>query len=198
MLHVPFFFVWYTLNAIIVPIVLLPICVVVRLSNGLTHFRISCWDLVTYNAFFRMLRLNHRVHGTFIESGFVLANHRSWCDFGYDPYVSRSAVVGRSLGFFAMLFQSLLGLIENRFIVIDRTRSRHDAFDSVRRFIHANGPYSRRILFWPEGRRCTHTQLITFDETKRLIKQGLLKSIYEHRLLPVQIMMSNNKERVSM
>ena len=175
---------------IVAPIVLLPVCVVARL----THRPSACWDWVVC-CFFWLFHVRYRVHGTFIDSGFILANHRTFCDFAYDPYVSRSAVVGRALAFASVLGSALLGFVERRFIVVQRTRSRQEAFDAIRRFQSADGPYSQRILFWPEGTRRSHTTL-TLVETSRLLKPGLLKSIYEHRRTPVQIMLSKNKERV--
>lgn len=183
----------YVLCCVVLPLLLLPACIIARA----TSIRIACWDWVTYNGFFRLCQLRYRIRGTFIESGFILANHRSWCDFAYDPFVSGSAVVGRPAAFAAMLFQALLGFIEQRFIVLSRARSRHEAFASILRFTRAGGPYSGRVLFWPEGTRRSHTQL-TLLETARLLKPGLLKSIYEHRpcQMPVQIMLSRNKELV--
>ena len=180
----------YVVCCVVAPVVLLPVCITARL----THRHSTCWDW-TALLFFRLVHLRYRVSGTLIESGFILANHRTFCDFGYDPYVSGSAVVGRALGFASMLGISLLGFVERRFIVISRMRSRHDAFEAIRRFQSANGPYSQRILFWPEGTRRTHTTL-TLPETRTMLKLGLLKSIYEHNRMPVQIMLSKNKERV--
>jgi 1-acyl-sn-glycerol-3-phosphate acyltransferase len=181
----------YMICCVVAPIVLLPVCIVARL----THRPSACWDWVTHQLFFRLIRLRYRVHGTFIDSGFILANHRTWADFGYDPYVSRSAIVGRALGFASMIGLALLGFVEQRCIVLRRTRSRHYTFEVIRRFQNANGPYSQRILIWPEGTRRSHTSL-TLAETALLLKPGLLKSIYQHHRSPVQIMLSNNKERV--
>ena len=181
----------YMICGVVAPIVLLPVCVAARLTNRPS----ACWDWVSHQLFFRLVHLRYNVHGTFIDSGFILANHRTFVDFGYDPVVSRSAVVGHALGFASMLGLALLGVVEQRCVVVQRTRSRHDAFEAIRRFQSADGPYSQRILFWPEGTRRSHTTL-TLAETARLLKPGLLKSIYEHHRAPVQVMLSKNKERV--
>ena len=195
MLHydfsMPFMVLLYRLNCIVVPILMLPVCVLARLCNA----PISCWDWAMYNVFFKLLRICHCVQGTFIDTGFILANHRTWVDFAYDPFISGSAVVGRAAAFWAMLGCSLLGFLENRFIIMSRSKNRNETFTAIRHFIHSKGFDGRRVLFWPEGTRCSHTQL-TIEDTRRMIKPGLLKSIYEHSQLPVQIMMSQNKEHV--
>ena len=195
MLHrtfsIPFIAIWYMANCIVIPILMLPVCVLARLCNA----PISCWDWATYNVFFRMFMIRNCVQGTFIDTGFLLANHRTWVDFAYDPFISGSAVVGRAAAFWAMLGFSLLGFLENRLIVVSRSKNRNETFTAIRHFIHSKGLYCRRVLFWPEGTRCSHTQL-TIEDTRRMIKPGLLKSIYEHSQLPVQIMMSKNKEQV--
>ena len=182
---------FYVVCCVVAPVVLLPVCITARLTHRHSS---TCWDWTTL-IFFRLFHLNYRVSGTLVESGFILSNHRSFCDFGYDPYVSGSAVVGRALGFASMLGIALLGFVERRFIVISRMHSRHDAFEAIRRFQSANGPYSQRILFWPEGTRRSYTTL-TLPETRTILKMGLLKSIYEHNRTPVQIMLSKNKELV--
>jgi hypothetical protein len=143
----------------------------------------------------RLLCLDYKIKGKFIDSGFILANHRTWCDFLYDPYVSGSAIMGIFIAFFAMLFASVLGLIDNRIMVVYNKDSRHTLYTKIARFMNSNSRYSKKVLFYPEGQRNLYTTL-TLDETKQIIKPGLLKSIYEDNKYPVQIMMSNNKENI--
>lgn len=194
MIHIfsiPYILFWYLGQCIVFPIIMLPGTLVLKLFNVQT----SSWNIITYNIFFRMVNINYCVKGEFIKEGFILSNHRTWCDFAYDPYVSGSAIVGRFLGFFVMLFYSLLGTIDNRFIIIDRSKPRHVSFEKIINYMNSGYKYSKRVLFWPEGTRKSYTTL-TLEETKNIIKPGLLKSIYEYKKFPVQIMMSNNKEKV--
>ncbi len=59
-----------------------------------------------------------------------------------------------------------------------------------------NHYYSQRILFFPEGTRKSHVKIDSVEETYKLLKPGLLKSIYEFKKLPVQLQISKNKEIV--
>jgi 1-acyl-sn-glycerol-3-phosphate acyltransferase len=52
------------------------------------------------------------------------------------------------------------------------------------------------VLFFPEGTRLRHNVIESVDHVKQLLRYGLLKEIYYHQLLPVQIQMSSNKEMV--
>ncbi len=49
-------------------------------------------------------------------------------------------------------------------------------------------------MFYPEGTRNNYTSLSSRDELKSYIKFGLLKSIYQDKRYPVQLLISNNKE----
>ena len=49
-------------------------------------------------------------------------------------------------------------------------------------------------MLYPEGTRCKHISLKTIDDVKETIKPGLLKSIYENKSYPIQIIISTNKE----
>jgi len=89
----------------------------------------------------------------------------------------------------------ILGIIDNRFIIIDKNKSRHIIFKQILNYIKSNSKYSKKVLFYPEGTRKSHLSL-TLDETKNIIKPGLLKSIYVHQKYPNQIMISKNKEKI--
>jgi 1-acyl-sn-glycerol-3-phosphate acyltransferase len=194
MIHIfsiPFILFWYLGQCIVFPIIILPALLVLKLCNIQTSF----WSMATYNFGFIILNLKYSISGEFIKQGFILSNHRTWCDFAYDPYVSDSAIVGRFMAFFALSLQSLVGAIENRMIVIDRNKPRHVSFEKIINYMNSGYRYSKKVLLWPEGTRKSYTTL-TLEETKNIIKPGLLKSIYEYKKFPVQIMMSNNKERV--
>jgi hypothetical protein len=49
-------------------------------------------------------------------------------------------------------------------------------------------------MFCPEGTRKNYTSLSSHEELRSHIKFGLLKSIYEDKRFPVQLLISNNKE----
>ena len=55
--------------------------------------------------------------------------------------------------------------------------------------------YDTRIVFFPEGTRNNYSSLDSEDDLRKYIKFGLLKSIYQDKVYPVQIQISNNKER---
>ena len=65
-------------------------------------------------------------------------------------------------------------------------------------WLHVNsqspGRYNRRLMFYPDGSRMRHACPTNVDEARVRLKPGLLKSIYEYRSLPVQIMITSNKE----
>ncbi len=185
---------WYILFCIIFPLILLPFSLFNKLSNG-KLVKSNFWGYNVNYVFFTMFRIKYHIEGKFIDKGFILANHRTWCDFAYDPYVSDSAIIGRTIAFVIMLFETVLGLIDKRFIMINRNNSRNVIFQQILTFMNSNSPYKNRILFYPEGTRKNYTE-IKLDQVKQLIKPGLLKSIYEYNKLPVQIMISSNKEKV--
>jgi 1-acyl-sn-glycerol-3-phosphate acyltransferase len=171
----------YLINCILLPCLILPFSLILKIFNYQTQF----WNLTTYIGFFKLLNIKYKVDGKFIKKGFILSNHRTFCDFVYDPYISGASVVGRSLAFISVLFASIIGIIDNRFIIVDRNKPRHIIFEQIINFIHSGGRYSNRILFYPEGTRKSHKTL-TLEETKNIIKPGLLKSIYEYKMLPVK------------
>ncbi len=185
--------IWYLLFCIGCPIGILPFLLINKIINN--NVKTNYWGYIVNYVFFPMFNIRYNVDGEFIDRGFILANHRTWCDFAYDPYISDSAIIGRTIAFIIMLFESVLGLLDNRFIIINRKNSRTVIFQQILNFMNSNSFYKNRILFYPEGTRKNYKK-ITIDEIRQIIKPGLLKSIYEHQELPVQLMISSNKEKV--
>jgi 1-acyl-sn-glycerol-3-phosphate acyltransferase len=189
---------YYICLCVFFPLVLLPVYFVAQICKFLgliyQNDQIHIWNWFVYYGFIYPLNIHYEISGAFINQGFILSNHRTFCDFAYDPYVSNSIVISRSLAAFSIFFASIIAILDNKIIIIDRTKSRQIIFDKIINFMKKfNEP--KRILFFPEGTRRSHTKL-TLEETKKIIKPGLLKSIYEYKDLPVQIMMSSNKEKV--
>ena len=129
-----------------------------------------------------------------IERGYILANHRSWTDFILDPFVAKSSVVGRMAGFLAVFFGSCLYHADSRIISFRRgIETRQAIFTKMKQ--HMNHSKYKRILIFPEGSRMKYTYLASADEVKTYLKFGVLKCIYDDKQFPVQLQISNNKEK---
>ncbi len=157
------------------------------------------WATITRITFYLYNRSQYVLlpnSSTLIDKGFILPNHRSWYDFFYDPYITKSTIVGRMASILGSLNYGLIGMIEKRFILIKRSSSRQESFKKVINYIN-NGKryYNKRILFFPEGTRKRHTEINSIEEAKLHLKPGMLKSIYEYNELPVQLFISKNKEK---
>lgn len=130
-----------------------------------------------------------------IEQGYILANHRSWTDFVFEPMMSCSTIVARKEAFWAVWFSYCLGYLDNRTVGFTRgAETRQELFARIKQ--HMGITKYKRILFFPEGTRLKYTQLNSADEVKTYLKYGLLKCIYEDKQFPVQLQISNNKELV--
>lgn len=156
-------------------------------------------DLQTYMTYIvtKILRIKQRVSADapFIEQGYILANHRSWTDFVFEPMMSQSTVVARKEAFWAVWFSYCLGYLDNRVISFTRgAETRQDLFSRIK--MHMGITKYKRILFFPEGTRLKYTQLNSPDDVKQYLKYGILKCIYEDKQFPVQLQISNNKELV--
>ena len=138
--------------------------------------------------------IHHTITGEkLITEGFILSNHRCFLDTCIDGYITDSIGIARWLFLLGAPFISLLSYIDNRVIFINReTYSRHHIYALC--LLQINKYKSKRILFYPEGTRNTYTHLNSPEELKSYIKFGLLKSIYEDKKYPVQLLISNNKE----
>ena len=128
-----------------------------------------------------------------IETGYMLANHRSFTDFTFDTLIADSASVGRRVAFLAVFWWTLLGYPEHRvFSFVRGKENRQELFQRVKKHLTLRS----RILFFPEGTRLKYTHLSSKEEVKAYLKYGLLKEIYYDKTHPVQIHISNNKELV--
>ena len=143
---------------------------------------------------YTVLGIQHKITGEkLIDEGFVLPNHRSFIDCIIDGYLSEATAISRYLVILGAPFIILLPYIENRVILINRGKdNRHDVYK--RCVLHIHRYQNKRICFYPEGTRNNYTSLSSCEELKSYIKFGLLKSIYEDKQYPVQLMISNNKE----
>ncbi len=131
-----------------------------------------------------------------IDNGFIIPNHRTFTDFYYDAYVCKGSVVGRTLAAVVIMFYGLLAIIDKRIIIIDRTNKRDITFAKIMTHRNSNDEYAKRTIFYPEGTRLKHKSLASVEEAKQTLKPGLLKSIYEYKIKPVQLMITSNKEKV--
>lgn len=174
----------YLWSWVIVPFTFVILRPVVRLDYNLNarHF------------LYTVLGIQHQITGEkLIDEGFILPNHRSFMDTIIDGYLSEATAIARYLVIIACPFILLLSYIDNRIILINRGKdNRHDVYK--RCVSHINKYKNKRILFYPEGTRNNYTSLSSREELKSYIKFGLLKSIYEDKQYPVQLMISNNKE----
>jgi 1-acyl-sn-glycerol-3-phosphate acyltransferase len=178
---------------IIVPTVIIPISGIMRyIFNLQTKYSNSVFYVFLY-----MFRVKYKLYGnSLLDKGFILANHRSFTDSLYDPGVTNSAVCGRLAGYLILPMQFILGLIEKRTILINRNRDRNENFKNIINHLELpNNYYSNRILFFPEGTRKSYSSLERY-ECEKILKPGLLKSIYEYKKLPVQLLISSSKEDI--
>lgn len=143
---------------------------------------------------YTILGVQHEITGEkLIDEGFILGNHRSFMDFIFDGYLGDATGISRQLVILGAPFCALLAYIDNRVIFINRGKDKRDTVYQ-RCVSHINQYPNKRILFYPEGTRNQYTSLSSRDELKSYIKFGLLKSIYEDKQYPVQLLISNNKE----
>lgn len=179
-----YFILVYLWSWVIVPFTFVILRPFIRLDSHM-----NCHNFIN-----TVLGVQHQITGEkLFDEGFILSNHRSFMDIFIDAYVSKSVMMGRYLIIFAFPFICLLSYIDNRIIFINRGKhSRNDVYQ--RCISHINQYQSKRILFYPEGTRNNYTSLSSREELKSYIKFGLLKSIYEDKRYPVQLLISNNKE----
>lgn len=143
---------------------------------------------------YTVLNIKHKISGEqLIEKGFILGNHRCFLDAMIDSYVGNTTTIARNLTILGAPFIVLLAYIDNRGIFINRNKDKRQ-YVYNRCISHINTHKNKRIMFYPEGTRNSYTSLKSCDELKSYIKFGLLKSIYEDKQYPVQLMISNNKE----
>ena len=128
-----------------------------------------------------------------IKHGYILANHRSFTDFGIDPLLADSAIIGRRLACIIMFWNVMIGYADNRiFSFVRGKETRSELFHRIKKHFALRN----RILFFPEGTRLKYTNLSSKEELKSYLKYGILKEIYYDKAYPVQIQISSNKELV--
>ena len=151
--------------------------------------------LVSKHFVYDILGVKHKIvyDAEIIHNGFMLANHRSFMDACIDNLISSSSLVNRYMVILGAPFVLLSAYLENRVIFINRGKDKRDSVylkcvDHIKK-------YNTRICFFPEGTRNNYSTLDTEDELRSYIKFGLLKSIYQDKQYPVQLQISNNKEK---
>ncbi len=152
------------------------------------------YQIYTRHFIYTMLGVKHKITGEkLINEGFILGNHRSYMDATLDAYVGNTTTMCRILVILGAPFVILLAYIDNRVIFINREKDKRDGV-YLQCVSHINRHKNKRIMFYPEGTRNKYTELKSREELKSYIKFGLLKSIYEDKRYPVQLLISNNKE----
>ena len=180
-----YFFGAYLWSWVIVPVS----CILVR------PFIMLDYQFIASHFLYRTLGIKHKITGEpVIKEGFILGNHRGFIDVIVDAYVTESTCVSRIMTVVAGPFIQLIAYLENRTILINRGKdNRRDVYS--RCVSHICKYPCKRVLFYPEGTRNRYLTLKSRDDLKSYIKFGLLKSIYEDKKYPVQLVISNNKER---
>jgi 1-acyl-sn-glycerol-3-phosphate acyltransferase len=176
-----FYFIWYFIwYFTLVPIGLLVIYPFHKI--GILEYGRYC---------FKELKLKSNVikESEYIKEGFILANHRCYFDFYWDPFISQGSIVGRRLAFLLFLFPSIYLYLNTGIIIINRCKDRReDIFKKMIKY--------KRVLFYPEGTRLRYTTLDSVEDIKRYLRYGILKEIYNYNTLPVQLQITSNKELV--
>jgi hypothetical protein len=160
-------------------------CLIVKPFTGYQYSDYIC-NYICYE--YLRIKHNYIKDAELIDNGFILANHRCALDMFIDTPLVKASVVGRGMVYIANAFYGILFLIEGRGIILYRgTDTRETTYAKCKR-------KGGRIIFYPEGTRNSYTSLRDVAELKTYLKYGLLKSIYEDGIYPVQIQISNNKE----
>lgn len=182
----------YFVYIVFYPIFYIPLAFFYKLQNINTTYS----EIITQNILDHFnSNIIYMNNNKIIDNGFILANHRCSFDFIFDPHISKSSIIGRYKAVFCTFFLSLLGIIENRVIPMQKNFGREYIFDITKKHLQkdSSNEYNKRITFYPEGSRLNHTKIQNFQNC---IKPGLLKSIYEYNKKSVQIIITKNKEKV--
>jgi 1-acyl-sn-glycerol-3-phosphate acyltransferase len=158
-------------------------------------FKRPIMPMIYKHFLYDIMKIRHNIvyDSEIISQGFILANHRSWIDVHLDAYVGKATVVGRYITILISPIFVLCMYLEKDAILIHRGKDKRDTVfakcaDHIQR-------YNKRILFYPEGTRNSYPLLGSEDELRKYVKFGLLKSIYQDKQYPVQLQISNNKEK---
>jgi len=147
------------------------------------------------NDYFFKIKLITTKDSEYIQSGFILANHRSIFDLFIDLYLSNATVIARRFAYFGVLPLSLLYEFTQGVIMIIRGKdTRQQIYQKIKNKMKIK---SGKVIFFPEGSRLRYTTLNSSDDVKTYLKYGILKEIYNDKEnLPVQLQISSNKEHV--
>lgn len=133
--------------------------------------------------------------GELIKKGFILCNHRSLFDLPYDSYMMEASSVGRINSIVLSNLAGILAFLDERVIPIIRGRTnRNQLMQKSIAHMDKPGIFNKRVLFYPEGTRMNYKYLHSKEHILLYLKPGFLKSIYEHKTLPVQLYISANKD----
>ena len=195
-INILIFFSAYITITLFIPIILL----IIKPFLEYMEFN-NLWELNSKIFIYYLLNIKPNIiyKSPLIKKGFILPNHRSWLDFSYDPYITKSSIIGRKLAFYAVLIFSILGYIENRILLFSRGKtSRKEIYEMMKYNIETNYFMNKygRVTFFPEGTRNNYNKLNNKTEIYDLLKKGLLKEIYTRNEYPVQLFISNNKDSI--
>tara|TARA_Y100000591_G_scaffold571_1_gene522 strand:+ start:800 stop:1576 length:777 start_codon:yes stop_codon:yes gene_type:complete len=161
-------------------------------NQSLDLWKTNCWVIIKILLGTKQITLPG---SNKIEKGFILCNHRSIFDIPYDPYMMDAFTVGRTGACLFGNMASVLGIFSNRGLWFNRgSTSRHKLMDMIINRLNSPNTKLKRVVFYPEGTRKKYRILWGKDDVKNIIKKGLIKSIYEHKKIPVQNYISANKE----
>ena len=161
-------------------------------KKSLDLWKTNCWVMLKLLLRIKQITLPGSKK---IEKGFIICNHRSIFDIPYDPYTMDGITVGRTGACLFGNMASVLGIFSGRGIWFNRGKtSRNELMKMIMDRLSSPNINHKRVVFYPEGSRKTYRVLWGPDDVKIIIKKGLLKSIYEHKKLPLQIYISANKD----
>lgn len=161
-------------------------------NKSLDLWKTNCWVMLKLLLRTKQITLNGFNK---IEQGFILCNHRSIFDIPFDPYMMEAFTVGRTGACLFGNMASVLGIFSGRGLWFNRgNTSRQQLMEMIINRINSPTVKFKRVVFYPEGSRKKYRVLGGPNDIKTIIKKGLLKSIYEHKKLPVQIFISANKD----
>jgi 1-acyl-sn-glycerol-3-phosphate acyltransferase len=179
------------LTSTITPIVTLPLYIIGKIFNLNIRMK-PIFECVTQ----QVLDVKHKYlkkSEPLISRGIILPNHRTWCDGFIDFSHTQSIGVWRGLAALANNVTGFFVWLDNQMIIIPGKKNRQYVFNKIIKYMN-NG--TDRITIYPEGARLLYTEVPSIDFVKSKLKPGFLKSVYEYQTIPVQVMISKNKENV--
>lgn len=155
--------------------------------------RHDSWELSKYGFDIFQVKLLKTGEGELYRDGpcMYLANHRSWCDFFFDSYITEGR--GQMLSRFAVcyvfpIFMACAKLLQATIIFKRRTLTDREGFNNWLDQQIAESPLAG-VVVYPEGHRNP-------DSTSSLsLRRGMLVYAYS-RKMPCQIVISAGKDAV--